>query len=120
MTMTMLAKPLDMPPLPPLRPPLPSPARTRARSVPPSPAYNRSHGTAKKPKNRDPFYKGYGVVYLPGDINGLTRKLHLLAAEFLEGNTTVSYELLHVLDALLRLKQLARKEYTDHYDCIQT
>ena len=43
-------------------------------------------------------------MYLPGDINGLTKKLHLLAAEFFAGNTTV---------ALLRLKQLARKEYTD-------
>ena len=50
---------------------------------------------------------------LPGDINGLTKKWHLLAAEFFAGNTTVRKELVHVLDALLRLKQLTRKEYTD-------
>ena len=52
-------------------------------------------------------------MYLPGDINGLTKKLHLLAAEFFAGNSTVRDELVHVLDALLRLKQLTRKEYTD-------
>ena len=57
------------------------------------------------------FYKkGDGVVYLPGDINGLTKKLHLLAAEFFADNTTVKNELVHVLDALFRLKH--------HYDCI--
>ena len=59
------------------------------------------------------FYKGYRVVYLPGDINGLTKKLHLLAVELFAGNTTVRDELVHVLDALLRLKQLTCKEYTD-------
>ena len=52
-------------------------------------------------------------MYLPGDIKGLTDKLHLLLAEFLAGNTTVRNELVYVLDALLRLKQLARREYTD-------
>ena len=52
-------------------------------------------------------------MYLPGDIKGLTGKLHLLLAEFVAGNTTVRNELVHVLDALLRLKQLTRKEYTD-------
>ena len=78
-------------------------------NMPPSPAH-----TAEKPKKgREHPYKGRGVVYLPGDINGLTKKLYLLAAEFFEGNTTVRNELVHVLDALLRLKQLTRKEYTD-------
>ena len=48
----------------------------------------------------------FRVVYLPGDIRGLTRKLHLLAAEFFACNTTVRNELVHVLDELLRLKQL--------------
>ena len=57
------------------------------------------------------FYNGYGVVYLPGDINGLTKRLHLLSAEFFAGNTTVRNELVHVLDVLLRLKQSTRKEY---------
>ena len=82
----------------------------------PSPAHTRSYGEAKKTKNREPFYifsKGEGVVYLPGDINGLVKKLQLLAAEFFAGNTTVRNELVHVLDALLRLKQLTHKEYTN-------
>ena len=83
----------------------------------PSPAHTRSYGKAAKPKkDRDPFYKGFegrGVVYLPGDINGLTKKLHLLAAEFFAGSTTFRNELVHILDALLRLQQLTRKEYTD-------
>ena len=52
-------------------------------------------------------------MYLPGDINGLAKKLQLFAAEFFEGNTTVRNELVHVLDALLRLKQLTRKEHTN-------
>ena len=58
-------------------------------------------------------FKGEGLVCLPGDINRLARKLQLLAAEFFASNTTVRNELVHVLDALLRLKQLARKEYTN-------
>ena len=80
----------------------------------PSSLHTRSYGKARKSKkDREPFYKGYGVVYLPGDINGLTKKLHLLAPELFAGNTTVRNELVHVLDALLRLKQLTRKEYAD-------
>ena len=89
-----------------------SSAYTRSRllslSPPPSPARTRSHGKARKTKDREPFYKGFGVVYIPGDINS-----HLLAAEFFADNITVRNELVHVLDALLRLKQLTRKEYTD-------
>ena len=82
----------------------------------PSPAHTRSYGKSRKTKVRGAFYKGWkgeGVVYLPGDINRLTKKLQLLAAEFFAGNTTVRNELVHVLDALLRLKQLTRKEYTN-------
>ena len=52
-------------------------------------------------------------MYLPGDINGLAKKLQLLVAEFLAGNTTDRNELVYVLNALLRLKQLTRKEYTN-------
>ena len=48
-------------------------------------------------------------MYLPGDISGLTKKLHLLGAELFAGNTTIRNELVHVLDSLLRL---TRKEYT--------
>ena len=66
------------------------------------PLHTRSYGTAKKEKDREPFYKGEGVVYLPGDINGLAKKLQLLAAELFAGNTTARNELVHVLDVLLR------------------
>ena len=69
-----------------------------------------TYGKAKKTKND--VYKVCGVVYRSGDIYGCTKKLHLLAAEFFPGNTTVSNELVLVLDALLRLKQFTRKEYT--------
>ena len=70
----------------------------------PSPLHTRSYGKAKKAKDREQLYMGYGVVYLPGDINGLTKKLHLLAAEFFAGNTTVRNELVHALGVLFRLK----------------
>ena len=49
----------------------------------PSPAHTRFYGKARKTKFRGAPYKGYkgeGVVYLPGDINGLAKKLQLLAA----------------------------------------
>ena len=70
----------------------------------PAPTTSPSGGkTRKKRKTKEPFYKGYGV-YLPGNIKGLTDKLHLLLAEFIAGNTTVR---------MLRLKQLTRREYTD-------
>ena len=39
-------------------------------------------------KDKESPYIGYGVVYLPGYINGLAKKLHLLAAEFFAGNTS--------------------------------
>ena len=58
--------------------------------------------TRKRKMTREPFYKGYEVVYL----------LHTLA-EFIAGNTTARNELVYVLDALLRLKQLTGREYTD-------
>ena len=82
----------------------------------PSPAHTRSYGKTRKTKDRGAPYKGWkgvGVVYLPGDINGLARKLQLLHAEFFAGNTKVRNELAHVLDALLRLKQSTRKVYTN-------
>ena len=45
---------------------------------PGSPTHTRSYGKANKTKDREPFYKCYeceGVVYIPGDINGFTKKL---------------------------------------------
>ena len=82
--------------------------RTPTPGIPPSGGKAR-----KKRKTSEPSYKGYRVVYLPADIKGLTDKLHLLLPEFLAGNTTVRNELVHVLDALLRLKQLTYREDTD-------
>ena len=72
----------------------------------------------KRRKTREAFYQGYGVVYLPLDIKEVTDKLLLLLAEFFLGNTTVRNELVHVLDALLRSKQLIRREYTDINNCL--
>ena len=54
---------------------------TKSTSGPPT--HTRSDGKAKKTKDGEAFYKGWkgdGVVYLPGDINGLAKKLQLLAA----------------------------------------
>ena len=80
----------------------------------PSSLHTHSYGKCRKTKkDRERFDKGYGVVYLPGYINGLTKKLHLSSAEFFACNTTVRNELVHVLDELLRLKELTRKEYAD-------
>ena len=43
----------------------------------PSSANTRSSGKAKKTKkDREAPYREHGVVYPPGDINGLARKLH--------------------------------------------
>ena len=92
------------------------PSDSGTMSPGPSAVHTRSHGKAIKTKDRGAPYKGWkgeGVVYLPGDINGLARKLQLLPAEFFAGKTTVRNELVHVLDALLRLKQVTRKEYTN-------
>ena len=93
---------------------------TKSTSEPPT-AHTQSYGKARKTKDIEAFYKGWkgdGVVYLPGDINRLAKKLQLLAAEFFAGNTTVRNELVHLLDALLRLKQLTYKEYTNINACL--
>ena len=90
-------------------PPAPEDYMFRSLAVP-GPSAGKAR---KKRKTKEPFYKGYGVVYLPGGIKGLTDKLHLLLAEFLASNTTFRNELVYLLDALLRLKQLTRREYTE-------
>ena len=82
--------------------------------IPPIPAHTRSHGKAKKTKDREPFYK----KRLWSNVSSRrykrpTKKSHLLAAMFFASNTSVRNELVHVLDALPRLKQLTRKEYAD-------
>ena len=75
-------------------------------SIASSPLHTRSQGKPKKSKDLEPFYKGWSSV-------SSRRYIHLLAAALFAGNTTIRNELVHVLDALLRLKQLTRKEYTD-------
>ena len=96
------------------------PSFRKSWSEPASHIHTRSYRKAKKTRDRGAFYQGFskceGVVNLPGDINRLAAKLQLLAAEFVAGNTTVRNELVHVLgvlDVLLRLKQLTRKDYTN-------
>ena len=79
----------------------------------PSSRTRSAAGKGKKTKKETQQPYDRGVVYLPGDIMGLAKKLHLLAADFFAGNTKLTDELVHVLDALLRLKQLTRKEYAD-------
>ena len=77
----------------------------------PSRTHTRSYGKTRKTKDRGAPYKGWkgeGVVYLPGDIKGLAKKLQCSLQV-----TPVRNELVNVLDALLRLKQLTRKEYTN-------
>ena len=89
---------------------------TSDSDIPPSPFITRSRKAKKEKKGREPFhkdFKGEGVVYHPEEINVLSKKLRLLAADFFAGNTTVGNELGHVLDALLRFKQLTRKAYTN-------
>ena len=44
-------------------------------SIPRSP-HTRSGKDKKTKKDREHFYKGCGVVYLPGDINVFAKKLH--------------------------------------------
>ena len=57
---------------------------------------------------------GRGIQFLPTDIKGLTKKLHLLLAEFAAGNkTSTRNEIIFILDELLRRKKISRKEYTD-------
>ena len=73
---------------------------TPGPSVPSSPAHTRPYGKAKKTNDRKPFHKGYGVVNLSGDINGLAKKLHLSAAELFAGNTSARNKLVHIVDAL--------------------
>ena len=57
---------------------------------------------------------GDGIQFLPSDIKGLTSRLHLLLAEFAAGNrSSTRNEIVFILDALLRRKNISRKEYVD-------
>lgn len=55
---------------------------------------------------------GTGIQFLPGDINGLLNRFHLLAAERGAGNIkSTTNELVGILDELLRQNYLTREEY---------
>ena len=56
--------------------------------------------------------KGTGIVFLPGDINGLIEQLHLLLAEFRAGNKAATRnQILAILDQLLKRNYLTQDEY---------
>ena len=55
---------------------------------------------------------GTGIVFLPGDINGLNIKLNLLLAEFASGNrSSTRNQIVGKLDELKRLKRISHKDY---------
>ena len=56
--------------------------------------------------------EGTGVYFLPGDINGLIKQLHLLLAEFRAGNKSATKnQIVAILDELLRRNHLDEDEY---------
>ena len=76
-----------------------------------SPGKSRSSGKAKMTKAAQPFYKGPGVVNPPGDIKGLVKEF--ISSRVLSREHYSQVRIGFVLDALLRLKKLTRKEYAD-------
>jgi hypothetical protein len=55
---------------------------------------------------------GTGITFLPGNINGLLDRLKLLYAEREAGNiSATTNEIVGILDELLRLNYINRKEY---------
>ena len=55
---------------------------------------------------------GTGISFLPGDINGLINRLHLLQAEFRAGNKSATKtQIVAILDELLRRSYLNQDEY---------
>ena len=80
----------------------------------------RPNSTAKRRLLEDLHpQEGLGIVYLPGDIKGLTEKLNLLLAEFRAGNITTRNEIVSIIDELLRRKRMSRKEYTEINNYLQ-
>ena len=57
---------------------------------------------------------GTGIVYLPGDIKGLTTRLQLLLAEFDSGNrTSTRNEIVSILDELKRRNRISTEKYKE-------
>ena len=68
----------------------------------------------QQPIKKEENIYGDGIQFLPSDIKGLTSKLHLLLAEFVAGNRSLTRnEIVFILDELLRRKKISRKEYAD-------
>ena len=56
--------------------------------------------------------EGQGITYLPGNISGLLQRLKLVYAEREAGNiSATTNEIVGILDELLRVKYINRKEY---------
>ena len=56
--------------------------------------------------------EGSGIQFLPGDINGLIEKLHLLLAEHRAGNkSSTESQIVAILDQLLKRNYLTQEEY---------
>ena len=56
--------------------------------------------------------EGQGVEFLPGNIDGLLRQLHLLFAESRAGNkSSTRNQIVGILDELLRRNYLSQREY---------
>ena len=78
----------------------------------------------KRKLDGDEYSSGSGVqmVFLPGDIKGLTTKLKLLLAEFHAGNKSSSMrnEIVSILDELKRRKRISKENYTDINDYLSS
>ena len=56
--------------------------------------------------------KGQGITYLPSNISGLLDRLKLVYAERQAGNiSATTNEIVGILDELLRIKYINRREY---------
>ena len=56
--------------------------------------------------------KGTGIVFLPGNINGMIEQLHLLLAEYRGGNKAATRnQIVAILDQLLKRNYLTQDEY---------
>ena len=62
--------------------------------------------------NQQTVEEGRGITYLPGNINGLLDRLKLVYAEREAGNIlATTNEIVGILDELLRIGYIDRKEY---------
>ena len=73
---------------------------------------NESEEEEDSEEEREEEKDGTGISFLPGDINGLIKQLHLLLAEFRAGNKSATKtQIVGILDELLRRSYLNQNEY---------